>query len=162
MLASALVESKRLNLRSVSDRGLFNGASRTDCDLRKWWFAFQRHAGQIDIPLRVVWGFRTYEQQSQLHRDGFGSPAGQSAHNFGLALDVIHMRRAWENMPSDGWALLGSMGKEVARMQGLDIVWGGDFKSRPDPAHWELNGWRKLSSSPCSCTGGCVPMWELL
>ena len=161
MLVSALAESKPLNLRSISGRGLFNGAARLDCDIKRWWFAFQRHASQIDIPLRVVWGYRTWLQQERLFKQGVGSPAGQSAHNFGFAVDVIHMARAWEDMPPEGWALLGAMGKEVARMQGLDLVWGGDFKSRYDPAHWEHKDWRKLSGSQCSCAGGCLPMWDI-
>lgn len=161
MIAADLRESDRLLKRSVAGRGLFEGEARTDCELKKWWLAFQRDAARISIPLRVVWGWRSWEQQAELHAKGVGTRPGNSAHNFGMALDVIHMRRAWEQMPKQGWQLLGAMGKEVARKQGLQITWGGDFKSRYDPAHWELTDWHKRTASPCDCVGGCLPMDDL-
>lgn len=157
MLIRDLAEKKSLVMKSTNNRGIFSGSALTDHDLKKFWFGFQKYAAKMDVPLRVVWGYRTGEQQRVLYDRGVGAPPGKSAHNYGLAVDIIHMRRAWENMPNDGWRLLGGIGKEVARRQNLKITWGGDFKSRWDPAHWELTGWKDITASHCLCDGECVP-----
>jgi len=159
MRLTDLRESDKLVRKSTVNRGLFDGESGTHCDLKRWWFAFQKEAARVNIPLRVVWGFRTWEQQQELHEKGVGAPAGRSAHNFGLALDVIHMRRAWQHMPLEGWSLLGAMGQEVARKQGLEIQWGLYRKNGVhwDQAHWQVKDWRKMVATKCECTGGCLP-----
>lgn len=165
MIASQLSEGAGLVARSTLNRGIFPGEERTHCDLKKWWFRFQADAARINIPLRVVWGYRTWEQQQELHAKGVGAPPGKSAHNFGMALDIIHMRRAWEHMPPEGWRILGAIGQEAARKQGLDIQWGLFRKNGVhwDQAHWQIKDWRSKVPKPCQgvCVGGCTPYYAV-
>lgn len=65
---------------------------------------------------------------------------GQSPHNTGYAFDVVHYGRYWE-LSRKEWALVGLIGKEVARRRNLKVRWGGDWKFY-DPAHWELADWK--------------------
>ncbi len=66
---------------------------------------------------------------------------GDSPHNFGCAVDLIHGTRAW-SIPRKSWEVIGHVGKEASAAKGIPIVWGGDFKRLWDPAHWELANWR--------------------
>lgn len=66
---------------------------------------------------------------------------GQSAHNYGMAVDIIHAVKGWE-IPRQSWEIIGHVGKEVAKAHGIKITWGGDFTSLWDPAHWELEDWK--------------------
>ena len=136
--------------RSNKNRGIFDGSEKTDADLKKWWFAFQRAAAAQGVPLRVVWGHRTWDEQEKLYSLGRSkAKGGQSPHNFGLALDIIHSTRGWDGMTPAAWLLLGTLGKEVARQQGLKLTWGGDWgadwsvgKAGWDCAHWQYADWR--------------------
>lgn len=68
---------------------------------------------------------------------------GASAHNYACAVDIVHSVKAW-NLTRTEWALVGHIGKEVALSLGVKLVWGGDWKSPWDPAHWEIADWRAL------------------
>lgn len=71
--------------------------------------------------------------------------AGQSAHNHGFAVDIVHGTKAWE-LTRKQWDLVGHIGKEVAASMGIHVEWGGDW-SFYDPAHWELANWRDIGRS---------------
>lgn len=132
----ALVNFARVN------RGLFRGRDKLHPDVLDFWFVFQDAAAKHKIPLRVVWGYRSFEEQAEMVRRGVTrAKPGQSAHNYGMAVDVIHTRRAWEDMPRDGWSILGAIGHEAARIADVKMQWGGEWNFY-DPAHWELRDWR--------------------
>lgn len=65
---------------------------------------------------------------------------GQSPHNYGMAVDIIHGVRGYD-IDTKSWALLGHIGKEISVQSGIAITWGGDWKFY-DPAHWELAQWK--------------------
>lgn len=65
---------------------------------------------------------------------------GESPHNHGKAVDLVHGTRAWD-IPKAAWDLIGHIGKEVAGQLGVKVVWGGEWRFY-DPAHWELEDWR--------------------
>lgn len=89
---------------------------------------------------------RDAARQNELYVKGFSNAsAGKSAHNFGMAVDIVHGRLGWD-IPKESWSMIGHIGKEVATQRGLKVVWGGDFKSLYDPAHWELADWRSQKS----------------
>lgn len=87
---------------------------------------------------------RSAEAQYDAFRRGASKARpGQSPHNYGCAVDIIHAKRGWD-IDREQWEVIGAIGKEVARKRGIPVVWGGDFQSLWDPAHWELEYWRDL------------------
>lgn len=97
---------------------------------------------QRGFPMFVVQGFRSWHEQAALLERGVTRAGpGQSAHNHGMAVDVIHFKRGW-NLTRKEWAVIGAVGKDVARRLNLAVTWGGDW-SFWDPAHWELADWRE-------------------
>lgn len=100
-----------------------------------------KHAFKLGIPLFAHCVIRGSADQNAAFRAGHSKArAGESPHNYGAAVDLIHGTKGW-NLSRKQWAIVGHLGKEVAAQAGLDVTWGGDFKSLYDPAHWELTGW---------------------
>ena len=96
------------------------------------------------VPLFCHACVRGKSEQDALYVQGVSrARGGQSAHNFGMAVDVIHGTKAW-NLHRQSWALLGHIGKEIALQSGIAVTWGGDWKFY-DPAHWELREWKSLA-----------------
>ena len=88
---------------------------------------------------------RDEARQNEFKERGVSRAAwGQSAHNFGCAVDIIHSTRGWQLSELE-WNVIGLIGQETARKMNLKIKWGGDFKSLYDPAHWELEGWENVA-----------------
>lgn len=115
--------------------------------------------------IRIVQGFRTFPEQNGLYAQGRTKPgkrvtnskAGQSYHNYGLAIDFALLYDKDKNGTFEtlSWDLLADMDKDGERdwMEVVDIfeaanyVWGGRFNSIPDNPHLELTfglNWRKL------------------
>ena len=100
-----------------------------------------RMAKQHNVPLWAHCVWRDEDEQNRLYEDGFSRAKwGQSAHNYGLAVDLVHGRKAW-NLSEKAWAIIGHVGKEIAGQSGIAVTWGGDWKFY-DPAHWELKEWK--------------------
>lgn len=105
----------------------------------------------------VYW--RSDEEQARLKaaRRSKAGP-GQSPHNFGMAVDIVHVSRGWD-LSRKEWDVIGMVGKEVIRtgfysasekrMLRPKIEWGGDWKFY-DPAHWEIAAWRERAASVAS------------
>lgn len=104
---------------------------------------FQKALEQRAYPLFAVEMHRSNARQVSLRDKGTSKAGpGQSPHNWGCAVDIIHLTRGW-NLSKAEWDIIGLIGKEVARKRKIPIVWGGDWKFW-DPAHWELANWRDL------------------
>jgi peptidoglycan L-alanyl-D-glutamate endopeptidase CwlK len=97
--------------------------------------------------LLVVSGLRTAAQQNALYAQGRTAPghivtnakAGQSMHNYGLAVDVVPYLSGqtgqvnWnENTPQ--------FRAMVSALEAQDLVWGGSWKSLPDFDHFQMPG----------------------
>ena len=100
------------------------------------------------IPAFAHTMYRDGDEQDRLYAEGRSNArAGESAHNHGMAGDIIHSVLPW-NLSDDPdestllWDIMGWIGKEVAARQKIDVIWGGDWKTLWDPAHWELENWR--------------------
>lgn len=120
--------------------------------------AFLKHTRKRSIPCRAFELTRSMQRQQELYLMGFSNaPAGFSPHQLhdvrqmdgdrikyegrcSMAVDIIHCTKAW-NLDRYEWDVLGAIGKEIARKRNIKMSWGGDFKSRYDPAHWELECW---------------------
>lgn len=97
-------------------------------------------------------GYRTYAEQDALYQQGRVSPGkivtaargGQSAHNFGLAIDFTHDLDINKVGLQPDWAAANYLylGK-MARLRGL--VWGGDWHS-PDMPHVQWGSYTTASS----------------
>lgn len=102
-----------------------------------------RRMGKMGIPVFAHCVVRSMEQQAKEFAQGDSkAKPGQSAHNYGCAIDLVHSTRAW-NLSEKEWLVIGHIGKEVIKQSGLAIVslaWGGDWKFY-DPAHWEIQDW---------------------
>lgn len=97
------------------------------------------------IPMFAHNAMRTTDQQLALYNGGTSSnPGPKAAHTVGGAVDIIHSRLYWEGMSKAEWTYLGIVGKKVAQRLNIPLVWGGDWSSPYDPAHWELRDWRTL------------------
>jgi len=112
---------------------------------------------------------RSGRRQNEIQAAGHSrARAGQSPHNYGCAVDIVHVRDGWELDPHEDmqrakWAVIGTLGKEVARKManrhpGFRIVWGGDFKSIYDPAHWELANWREYRAAEAATRAAGVKL----
>lgn len=97
----------------------------------------------MGVPVFCHCAWRSDEKQQAAFDAGHSKARpGQSPHNYGLAVDIVHGVRAWE-LSRKAWGIIGHVGKEVALQRGIKVQWGGDW-SFYDPAHWELADWRSL------------------
>lgn len=99
-------------------------------------------AAEYKIPLFIHCCYRSGYQQDRLFDQGHSkAEAGQSPHNYGLAVDVVHGTRAWDLSKLE-WEVLGHIGREAARKTNVKVEWGGEWKFY-DPAHWQLSDWKE-------------------
>lgn len=98
------------------------------------------------IKLRVTSTLRTYAEQTELYAQGRTKPggkvtnakAGESWHNFGLAMDVVAIKDGkadWEGP----WERIAEIGKS------LGLEWGGDWQSFKDKPHFQMKFGHTLS-----------------
>lgn len=114
-------------------------------DIKDFWQAFHKACKRRNIPVVPTEFYRSPQRQQQLFDDGFSrARKGQSPHQYGCAVDIVHARRLWD-LSKQEWDVLGAIGKEVARKRNIKIRWGGDFPTFYDPAHWELQDWKKFA-----------------
>lgn len=122
------------------------------CDLRlmRWSAMVVEEARKRGVPLFVHCAFRGEVEQTRVNHLGYSKAAyGRSAHNIGEAVDIIHSRYAWD-MTRQEWDLIRVLGERalrklnapLAKADRLQLTWGGSFKSRYDPAHWEITDFR--------------------
>jgi hypothetical protein len=111
---------------------------------------FVRRMASLGVPMFPHCVFRSKEEQETAFKLGHSKARyGDSPHNFGCAVDIIHSRHLWDLSPRQ-WQLIGHVGKELAAAKGFKLVWGGDWKRYPDavigwdPAHWQLANWREV------------------
>lgn len=104
----------------------------------------------LDLNVRLTSGYRSAKEQNELYAQGRSKPgdvvtnakAGQSYHNYGLAVDfvIIHNNKADYDLSADNnrndipdWQELGELGKA------LGFEWGGDWDTFPDYPHLQMD-----------------------
>lgn len=102
--------------------------------------------------LRITQGLRTFAEQEALYNQGrngnagkivTNAKAGQSFHNYGLAIDLVELDDNKNEMAD--WHFDMATLKPIADKYG--IVWGGDFRSIKDKPHFEYtfgHTWQQL------------------
>ena len=104
---------------------------------------FLRKMAKMGVPMFAHCVVRPNGLQDELFKAGHSKArAGESPHNYGLAIDLIHGTKGWQ-LSRQQWDLIGHVGKEIAAAMGIELEWGGDWKFY-DPAHWEIKDWRSL------------------
>jgi peptidoglycan L-alanyl-D-glutamate endopeptidase CwlK len=83
----------------------------------------------------VLEGLRSLERQKTLLAAG-KSKTLHSRHITGHAVDITPFPISWDwkDYPPIEKAM-----KQAAKELGVDLEWGGDWKSFPDAPHWELS-----------------------
>lgn len=87
----------------------------------------------------ITEGIRTPERQKQLYNEG-KSLTLNSKHLIGKAVDIaifVDGKITWEHKY---FKSVAEHIKNTAKKLGVDIIWGGDFKSFFDGPHFELSG----------------------
>lgn len=140
--AQRLVSMATVHSAEYRKRELSVPRDGCDPDLTDFQVAFIKHLKSRGMPFFVHDLMRTKEQQDALFNRGVSKAKfGQSAHNYGMAADIVHYGRFW-NLTKKEWAVVGLIGKEIARRRGIKMTWGGDWNFY-DPAHWELADWKE-------------------
>ena len=94
-----------------------------------------------DSPLDfiVIEGLRTKERQKQLVDSG-ASKTMNSRHLTGHAVDLLPI--GLNGKPEFAWPLYDKLGpsvKKTAKAEGVDLDWGGDWKTFKDGPHFQLS-----------------------
>lgn len=115
-------------------------------DILEFERVFIKRMGKLGVPMFAPEVYRTPERQEDLYALGNSkAKGGQSPHQWGCAVDIVHSVKGWDMHPK-AWALVGHVGKELIAQKGLAIesfAWGGDWGFY-DPAHWQLKDWKNL------------------
>jgi len=96
--------------------------------------------GVMDIS--IICGLRTLEEQKRLYALGRTEPGNiitwtmKSKHIEGKALDVLPHPIKWDDH-NRFYELAGLM-KAAAKIEGVEIIWGGDWQKSKDLPHWEV------------------------
>ncbi|MER8450126.1 M15 family metallopeptidase [Mesorhizobium sp. M1428] len=112
-------------------------------EILAFYDAFQRQLRALGVPMFAFCFVRDSEAQDAAYASGNSkAQAGESPHNFGCAVDIVHSRKAW-SLTKREWQVIGHIGKDVAARNQMKIDWGGDWEFW-DPAHWEIRRWRSV------------------
>jgi len=125
---------KKINFSALDDRSR-KTVETLDPRIQKQAVDFYTQAKNAAMPVQIVSGMRSFEQQQALYDKGRTKPgtivtnakAGSSWHNYGLAFDFVPA----EGYNSKNWDKLGAIGKR----NGLE--WGGDWTSFKDRPHFQ-------------------------
>lgn len=104
-------------------------------DLRR---VMDRALQESPLDFVVIEGLRTKERQKQLVASG-ASKTMNSRHLTGHAVDIVPIGP--NGKAAFDWPLYDRLGlavKDAAAKEGVEIVWGGDWKSFKDGPHFEL------------------------
>ncbi len=94
-------------------------------------------AARCPYPFNVSEGLRTKEQQREYVRQG-KSRTMNSKHLTGKAVDLYPLTMNRKQVDWSRFEELADLMFQVASDQGVEIVWGGNWKTFVDKCHFEL------------------------
>ena len=102
--------------------------------------ALVQKAAAMGIRIKVISGFRTYEEQAALYAQGRTAPGnivtnarpGYSNHNFGIAFDIGVFEGNSYLPESPKYGAVGALGVDIG------LEWGGSWKTIVDAPHFQL------------------------
>jgi peptidoglycan L-alanyl-D-glutamate endopeptidase CwlK len=104
--------------------------------------------------VQITSGSRTAEEQDELYAIGrtktgkiiTNAKGGQSAHNYGMAIDVVVLNRDGEcDWRPETYGMLWTLAKEA----GLDkkgLSWAGEWKSFKEAVHFDLSNAHSIAA----------------
>lgn len=141
--AHKLAAHSVVNSAPYRERFMRHSREGSHPDLIRFQVAFCKELQRRGIPMFPICFVRGKTEQDNHYKNGVSKAKwGQSPHNYGLAVDVVHFGRYWDLSVKE-WQVIGLIGKEVARRCNLKMTWGGDWKFY-DPAHWEITRWEEM------------------
>lgn len=114
------------------------------------------HAKGLDI--QIIEGMRSFQRQNELYAQGRTKPgakvtnakAGQSYHNYGVAVDIaFHGAKPYDGRHN--WTALGAAGEAAG------LAWGGHWGDRP---HFEIGGVKIATLQKWYANGGLKNVWN--
>ncbi|MDZ5713617.1 peptidoglycan-binding protein [Jeotgalibacillus haloalkalitolerans] len=113
-----------------------------------------KRAYQEGINVQISSGLRTNDEQNRLYAKGrttsgnivTNARAGQSAHNYGLAVDYFLTDQTGTRAV---WTVNAQWKRVAAIAKSMGFTWGGDWTSFPDASHLEYTKgltWRDLQA----------------
>jgi len=149
-------KTHQLAIQALSNKSFINSnkykeqqlrAARTGAhpDLIEFERKMVKACKAYNIPVFASEMWRTADEQTRLFKSGHTlAKANKSPHQYGLAVDIIHSVKGWD-LHQKEWAMLYTIGMEVARKMNIDIECGYEWKFY-DPAHWQIKGWKTLKT----------------
>jgi len=116
-------------------------------DLKRFVHHFYAKTRRERFPIYVSECWRHPLDQAILYGRDNNVALISGPHQRSAGVDIGHMDKHFD-LPNYCWQYLGSIGKQIARIHGLKVRWGGDFAKHPDPRHWELERWPELPVIP--------------
>lgn len=113
----------------------------------------------VGIDARIISGYRTYEEQTELYAKGRTSPgarvtmakAGYSSHNFRTAYDVGIFDAGDYLEESPLYDAVGKIGKTKS------LFWGGDWRKFVDKPHFDGSNMAMEIRRKCHRLGLTIP-----
>jgi peptidoglycan L-alanyl-D-glutamate endopeptidase CwlK len=93
-------------------------------------------AAMKETPCFVLEGVRTIERQRELFAKG-ATRTLNSRHLTGHAVDLAPTPLDWNDLPA--FKRMASVVKRKADELGVEVIWGGDWRSFYDGPHFELD-----------------------
>ena len=145
--AYALADAPALKRKEVIQKQTETQYEGVHPEIVAFWKAMLQACKARNIPVLAFEMLRDEARQNELHAQGRSkAKGGNSPHQYGCAVDVVHATRYWQ-LSKKEWDIIGSIGKEVARRRNIKLDWGGDWDFY-DPAHWQLRNWRIRKDEP--------------
>jgi peptidoglycan LD-endopeptidase CwlK len=134
----------------MSDVITSRAVSNLHADLQPLVYTFLQTVAEAGVEVLVTCTTRSLKDQEALYAQGRSTPghivtnarAGQSAHNYGLAIDVVPLvngKPDWDGT-HPAWEALGRIGQSVG------LEWAGEpgfpFPERP---HFQHRNWRMIA-----------------
>lgn len=96
---------------------------------------------ELGIKLRVTSSLRTFDEQEKLYNKGrtekgkivTNAKAGESYHNYGLAIDVVEIKDGKALWDNPNWDKIAELGKSIG------FEWGGDWRGFTDKPHFQYS-----------------------
>ena len=108
-----------------------------DQRLIDWFASFQK----ANPDAHVAWGLRGEKDQNDaFRRSNSNAKWGQSAHNYGLAIDLFRITITGAEWGAPWFKNI--MGPDVKKHP--ELTWGGTFARFVDLPHVEIAGWEQL------------------